>query len=740
MSNLDPVTLTVIQNGLIQVCNEMDLAFVRSAFSPVISEGMDRSDGIYDALDGSLIAQGELGLPVFVGTMQFSTQAVIDRVKSHYAGKVDPGDVFIVNDPYLGGTHLMDVRFVKPFFYKGELFAWLANTGHWPDVGGMVPGGFSASATEVEQEGLRLPPVKFWKKGEMDQEILSIILSNIRIADQRIGDIKAQAAALTTGEVRLTALIDRYGADVVQQAIAEMRHRAERQMRAKISDIPDGVYEGTSQIDSDGVVDQPLTIKMKITKKGDELTFDMTGSSPPCRGPMNSVIATTKSAIYLAIKHIFPEVPINAGTFEPLKIVEPHGTFLYARYPRPVSGCAAEVSQRIAEAVFAALTHAIPDLLFAAPAGTSGNLGVGGFDPERNRSYIMYLFTGGGYGGFQGGDGLSQRLLDHRHLQDAAGRGAGAVLSDPVRGVLVARRLRRRRRVPRRLRHQLRDQAAPRRGAGVDGDGPWPQWPAGRAGRRGRRRQHRVGRPEGQDLSSAASQQGPGHRDRCRRRGAGLDAGWRRLRRSGAAPSRGDRARRRARLLHCRTGRREIRRQMTVLRRGLLAVPLLALAGGARAQKKLVVPITWYAVRVEDNAFTVEMPGIPDHRIVNDVTARGTTFTLHSYSLEIGGYSYVAQTALYPVDVDVTQPRTILQAALNGRVQQLVGRKWTSVEWREIAGAAAVESVGALAGGNALRQLNLLKERRFVSLAFLGNAAGVKGVEAERFFKSLKMA
>jgi N-methylhydantoinase B len=301
----------------------------------------------------------------------------------------------------------MDVRFVKPFFYKGELFAWLANTGHWPDVGGMVPGGFSASATEVEQEGLRLPPIKFFKKGEMDQEILAILMSNMRIADQRIGDIKAQAAALTTGEQRLSALIDRYGAGMVKQAIAEMRHRAERQMRAKIAAIPDGVYEGSSQVDSDGVVDEPLTIKMKVTKKGDDLTFDMTGSSPPCRGPMNSVIATTKSAIYLAIKHIFPEVPINAGTFEPLKIVEPEGTFLYARYPRPVSGCAAEVSQRIAEAVFAALTKAIPDLLFAAPAGTSGNLGVGGWDPERKRNYIMYLFTGGGYGGFQGGDGLS---------------------------------------------------------------------------------------------------------------------------------------------------------------------------------------------------------------------------------------------------------------------------------------------------------------------------------------------
>ncbi len=407
MTTLDPVTLAVIQNGLNQVCNEMDLAFVRSAFSPVISEGMDRSDGIYDAADGSLIAQGELGLPVFVGTMQYSARAVIDRVKSHYGGRVDPGDVFIVNDPYLGGTHLMDVRFVKPFFYGGRLFAWLANTGHWPDVGGMVPGGFSASATEVEQEGLRLPPIKFFKKGTMDQEILAIILSNIRIADQRIGDIKAQAAALDTGERRLTDLIDRYGEDTVRQAIAELRRRAARQMRAKIATIPDGVYEGTSIVDSDGVVDAPLTIRMKITKSGEALTFDMSGSSPPCRGPMNSVIATTRSAIYLAIKHVFPDVPINAGTFEPLHIIDPEGTFLYARYPRPVSGCAAEVSQRIAEAVFAALTKAIPDRLFAAPAGTSGNLGVGGYDPARDRHYIMYLFTGGGYGGSAEGDGLS---------------------------------------------------------------------------------------------------------------------------------------------------------------------------------------------------------------------------------------------------------------------------------------------------------------------------------------------
>ncbi len=401
-SSLDPVTLAVIQNGLTQVCNEMDLAFVRAAFSPVISEALDRSDGIYAAEDGALIAQGDLGLPVFVGTMQFGTREVIRRAK-----RIAPGDLYIVNDPYLGGTHLMDVRFVKPFFYKGELFSWLANTGHWPDTGGAVPGGFSANATEVEQEGLRLPPVKLFKEGEMDEEILAIILSNIRIADQRIGDIKAQAAALAVGERRLTLLLDRYGRETVEAAIGELRVRAEQQMRAKIEQIPDGIYRGKAFVDSDGVVNEALRIAMKITKTGSDLHFDMTGSSPPCQGPMNSVIATTRSSIYLAIKHIFPDVPINAGTFAPLHIEDPMGTFLYAEYPRPVSGCAAEVSQRIAEAVFAALTPAIPDLLFAAPAGTSGNFAMGGHDPKTDRSYVMYLISGGGYGGSVDGDGIS---------------------------------------------------------------------------------------------------------------------------------------------------------------------------------------------------------------------------------------------------------------------------------------------------------------------------------------------
>lgn len=408
MSKIDPITLTVIQAGLQQICDEMDMTFSRAAFSPIIAEANDRSDGIYSAKDGSLIAQGLGGLPVFVGTMQSSTRTLIEFIRDGKVGPPEEGDIYVVNDPYLGGTHLMDVRFARPFFRDGELVFWLSNIGHWPDIGGSVPGGFSASATAVEQEGLRLPPVKLFKQGKVDREILAIIQSNIRVPDQRIGDIVAQAAALDIGRVRLNELLDRYGDGTVQDAIDELRVRSAQHMRDCIAKIPEGSFESRAFIDSDGIVNEPLTIALKVTRTADvRLIFDFEGSSPPCKGPMNSVLATTESSVYLAVRHIFPEVALSAGAFDPIDIIDPLGTFLHAQYPRPVSGCAAEVSQRIAEAVFAALVQAIPDLVTAAPAGTSGNFGLGGSDPEAGRDYVMYYITGGGYGGNAREDGLT---------------------------------------------------------------------------------------------------------------------------------------------------------------------------------------------------------------------------------------------------------------------------------------------------------------------------------------------
>lgn len=400
---IDPVTLTVVEKGLQQVCTEMDLVHEKTSFSPVISEAYDRSNGIYGIQDGRMISQGETGLPIFLGVMQECVHSVIKERAEH----LNPGDVIIVNDPYRGGTHLMDVKMVMPFYYKGKLWCYLANAGHWPDTGGMVPGGFSTTATEIHQEGLRIPPVKIMEGGVLVQDIVDFVLANIRVSEERIGDIHAQIAALRAGERALTALIDRYGLDVVNDCVAEIESRAETMMRAQIADIPDGVYSASAFIDSDGVVNEPLEVALDVTVSGTGITFDFSRSSKPCRGPLNSVWATTQSAVFIGMKHIFPNVPMNAGCFAPLTVLRPKGTFLYAEYPRPVAGCSAEVSQRIMEAVFLALAKAIPGKLFAAPAGTSGNLSLGGFDPETGEHYIMYYFSGGGYGGWWDGDGIS---------------------------------------------------------------------------------------------------------------------------------------------------------------------------------------------------------------------------------------------------------------------------------------------------------------------------------------------
>ena len=399
---IDPVTLTMIEKGLLQVCSEMDLVHEKTSFSPVISESFDRSNGIYGKENGEVIAQGELGLPIFIGVMQETSRAVIADRRD-----LEEGDVVLVNDPYFGGTHLMDVKMVRPFFYRGELWCYLSNTGHWPDTGGMVPGGFNSTATEIHQEGLRIPPVKLIRRGEIDGDIIRMVLANIRVAEERIGDIKAQVGALATGARRLTLLLDRYGRETVDQAIAELRRRSERMMRAQIESIPDGRYESVAYLDSDGIVNEPLEIRLAVEVNGSTISFDFSGSSPPCAGPMNSVWATTVSSVYVAMKHIFPEIPINAGCFAPITVKPPKGTFLFAEYPRPVAGCAAEVAQRIIEAVFLALAQAMPERLFAAPAGTSGNFSLGGYDPEERRNYVMYFFSGGGYGGWWAGDGLS---------------------------------------------------------------------------------------------------------------------------------------------------------------------------------------------------------------------------------------------------------------------------------------------------------------------------------------------
>jgi N-methylhydantoinase A/oxoprolinase/acetone carboxylase beta subunit/N-methylhydantoinase B/oxoprolinase/acetone carboxylase alpha subunit len=401
-STIDAITLAVVQNALQQAVNEADVALELAAFSPVISEARDRSNGIYDGASGEVIAQGEMGLPIFVGTMQFAVQSVI-RMRQD----LRPGDIVLMNDPYLGGTHGMDMKLVRPFHYRGRLFCYLANTGHWPDVGGANPGGFSATSTEILQEGLRIPPVRLYREGQLDQDVLQMVLYNIRLPEERIGDLKAQVAALTVLTARLTAILDKYGEGLITACIAELKDRSERLMRARILTIPDGTYVFEGYMDSDGLSDEPLALHLEMTIAGSDAVLDFSRSSPPCRGPMNCVESATISAVYIAFKHIFREVPTNAGCFRPITVIAPESTFLHAVYPRPVAGCSSEVSQRVINVVIGAMAKAIPERLFGDVFGSIYNLCVGGYDPEARRHYVMYNFGGGGHGGNAETDGLT---------------------------------------------------------------------------------------------------------------------------------------------------------------------------------------------------------------------------------------------------------------------------------------------------------------------------------------------
>ena len=398
----DPATLAVIQNAMAAICDEMDVVLERAAFNPVMSEARDRANGIYNMSTGDVIAQGATGLPIFVGVMQAAVKSVLAEYPD-----LGPGDMVILNDPYCGGTHLMDVKLVRAYFYKGERFAVLANSGHWTDVGGAVPGGFNVRATSILAEGVRIPPLLLMKNGVMQEGVLKLLLANMRVPEERLGDLKAQLAGLNIGDQRLTELLDKYGKDHVAQHVEELKHRSERQMRAYIGAMPDGRYSFETCLDSDGIVLQPINIAVDAQIKGDEIVFDFSRSSAPVRGPLNAAIAATETAVFIALKHIFPDVPINGGIFKPVTVIAPESTFLNAKYPRAVSGSSAEVTLRVIDAVFGALAQAAPDRVPAASFGSVANFTLGGYDPVRRKDYIMFRFSGGGYGGHPVCDGLS---------------------------------------------------------------------------------------------------------------------------------------------------------------------------------------------------------------------------------------------------------------------------------------------------------------------------------------------
>jgi N-methylhydantoinase B len=400
---LDPVTLAVLKGRLEQIADEMDATLFRAAFNPTIAEAHDACHGLYDALTGATLVQGKSGLPIFVGVMAFGVRAVIDK----FIGVNAPadGDVFIFNDPYLGGTHLSDMRLVRPCFRDGELFCWLASVGHWHDVGGAVPGNYNPAATEYFQEGVLIPPVRLFSRGALNQDILDIILAASRLPDSANGDLAAHLSALDLGAARVAALLDEYGAATVAEALRELTARAAAQTRAEISALPDGTWREEDFLDNDGRTDMKLRIACDVTVAGDALTLDFSRSAAACAGPVNISRATTIASVYVALKHLFPEVAANSGVLEPIRIVIPGGSLLDAQRPAPVGGYT-ETILRIIDVLFCAFARIRPALAYGNAYGTINALSIAGNRPD-GRRWVMFSFFGGGHGGNPEGDGLS---------------------------------------------------------------------------------------------------------------------------------------------------------------------------------------------------------------------------------------------------------------------------------------------------------------------------------------------
>jgi N-methylhydantoinase B len=393
------VLLEVFRNLFASVCDEMGAALQRSAYSPNIKERRDFSCALFDA-SGRLVAQGD-HMPVHLGSMPASVRAALDTLD------LEAGDVGALNDPFHGGTHLPDLTLVAPFHAEGAPLFFVAARAHHADVGGISPGSMPL-ATEIHQEGLRVPPVRLVRAGRFDEDLLRLFLANVRTPEERRGDLDAQVASLHVGARRLEALCARHGAAAVARHAADLVAYAERGTRALIASIPDGAYGFEDALDDDGFGSGPLPIRVLVTISGDAAVVDFAGSAAQARGPVNAVEAITRSAVLYAFRCLLPsEVPANDGCFAPLRIVAPPGTIVNARPPAAVAAGNVETSQRIVDVLFGALARALPDRIPAASAGTMNNVTIGGTHPATGRPYAYYETLGGGMGGRPASAGLS---------------------------------------------------------------------------------------------------------------------------------------------------------------------------------------------------------------------------------------------------------------------------------------------------------------------------------------------
>ncbi len=392
---LDAVSLEVLRNQLSGIAEEMGHVLIHGAYSPNIKERQDCSTALFD-VDGRMIAQAE-HIPVHLGAMPEAIDAVRECNPT-------AGEAYILNDPFSGGTHLPDVTLVAPIDINDEIIAYGVTRAHHGDIGGATPGSMPAGATEIYQEGLRIPATRLTNNGDIDERVLSLLLANVRNAEQRRADLRAQLAATDRATKRVRKLVEDHGRDTLTAAFNSVIEYSRKRIETELETIPDGVYTATDFLEGDGVTNGKIPIEVSVTVDGTTVTADFTGTADQTTGNMNAPKAVAKSAVYFVIRAVTdPEIPPNEGCYQPVSVEVPEGTLLNPTPPAAVVGGNVETSQRVTDTVLLAFAEAIPNRVPAQGQGTMNNLIIGSRDTD---GFTYYETIGGGFGGRPKCDGI----------------------------------------------------------------------------------------------------------------------------------------------------------------------------------------------------------------------------------------------------------------------------------------------------------------------------------------------
>ena len=399
-SGIDPITLELVQEGMIATAGEMRAYLWRTAYSMNIHEAQDFSCAVLDG-DGRLVAKGPQDHVLHIIPVSFCTRLVIER----FAGRIGPGDVFLHNDPYTGGTHLNDIAFIRPVFLGETLAFFVCVRAHWEDVGGMSPGSLSGNATEIYQEGVRIPPIKMIDSGTVNEAAFEMLMANVRQPHKSRGDFRAMMGTCELGERKLEELAGKYGRDTVSSCASRIVDRSEARMRRAIAAIPDGRFEYEFHLENGGGSPEPVRARVALTVAGDRINIDFAGSSPTVRGPVNVGPAMAPMMTFACLKSLLdPDGGINAGAMAPIQVELPEGSYLNAQRPAACSGMA-EATFSVATVVLGALATMLPDRAVGDLKGAGNNFYIGGEQPATGEPFLLYEFAAGGSGAFSSGDG-----------------------------------------------------------------------------------------------------------------------------------------------------------------------------------------------------------------------------------------------------------------------------------------------------------------------------------------------